>query len=463
MRSLLKTGVIAASLPLFAACSGGGGTTSLPAAPLSENVRVAATIAPSFGVPLPTGGPIRSATPTPFPIHTTSPQPTATPTARPSVAPTGTPSIAPTAQPTTFPTSAPTTAPTSVPTVAPTATPTSVPGAPREAFGLGCTHFRRNPMCARLPAAPSVSGSSALWASEQHQPGGRTNFVDFQITLTPSPNDAHDYSEPTYVLPAGSGIAHKLACGGFSWSAWSCGSSHLSGATVRVPAGAYPEGSSDHHLSIDDDANRREIDMWVAGMPNAVNGSVLTVGTAGQCSYDGDGTGCSQSTATQIATSLGAIDPTLVAAAESDPHGSLPYAISTTALCADHAFVYPAAASDGRNTDGYAACAGRTYPGGRPPEGSRYFLDLSDAQIDATPNAAYVKVVLRTLDREHYGGTITDTNWSGAPGLAFASMRGGWSAIAHAANVFGDHVTLPMTTNGIDLGSALKFCTNGTC
>jgi len=290
-------------------------------------------------------------------------------------------------------------------------------------------------------------------------------FAGLHVMLPPAFGDTFDGSEPTYVLPSGSGIAHVLNCGGFSWSIWACERAHLQGATVFVPAESYPEGSSDRHLAWNDDANRREIDLFAASRPDDRSGSPLDVGAAGQCAYDGDGTNCSMSTATNIATSLGTIDPTLVAAAESDPHGSLPYAISASALCADRSFVYPATASDGGNTDGFPACAGRTAPGMRPPEGVRFFLDLGDAQIDATTNAPYVKVILRTLDREHFGGVITDTNWYGATGLAFQFMRGGWTTIARSeAGVTGNgDATLPITTDGIDVRSALTFCSNGTC
>jgi hypothetical protein len=123
--------------------------------------------------------------------------------------------------------------------------------------------------------------------------------------------------------------------------------------------------------------------------------------------------------------------------------------------------VYPATFSDGGNTDATPACKGALGANGRPPEGTRFFLDMSDADVNATSNAPYVKVVLRTLDREHYGGTITDTNWSGAPGLAFGFLREGWSALARERPLFTRD--LPITTNGIDLATKLRFCTNGTC
>ena len=185
--------------------------------------------------------------------------------------------------------------------------------------------------------------------------------------------------------------------------------------------------------------------------------------TGGACAYDGDGTDCSGSTATGIATSLGAIDPRDVKRAEKNAHGTLPYAIATSALCASPTWVYPASFSDGANTDNTPACHDGTKPNGRPPEGTRYFLDMSDADVNATSNPPYAKVILRTLDREHFGGTITDTNWAGAPGLSFAFLRDGWAAYANLGLPATGSVPLPITSNGIDLASKLRFCANGTC
>jgi hypothetical protein len=278
------------------------------------------------------------------------------------------------------------------------------------------------------------------------------------------PGERHDNSFPLYHDPGSAGVPHVVRCGGVAYSAYVCNKFHMAGATVRVPAGAFPAGDSDHHLSIEDDAGKRELDFYGASMPSSQPGSPFDVLAAGQCAYDGDGSDCSGSTATNIASSLGTIDPAIVRAVERDPHGTLPYALATSLLCASAAWVYPASFSDGFNTDRTPACRDHLAPNARPPEGVRYFLDVSDAEIDATPNAAYDKVILRTLDREHFGGTVTDTNWAGAPGPALQSSRDGWRPVFDEAGISPDTTGgLPITTDGIDLPNVFKFCSNGTC
>ena len=319
-------------------------------------------------------------------------------------------------------------------------------------------------MCAPLPAHPVVSPFSATWVAEQAQPGTPPRFADLAIVAAPRPNDRDDQAIPLYRDAGAAGsVLHVVRCGGVDWSATTCARQHMTEASVRVPIGAFPEGGSDHHLAIEDEAAAREDDFWGAKTPNGVPNSPLDTLTAGACPFDGDGTHCSGATATDIAASLGAIDPVTVATLEADPHGALPYAIATTLLCASTAFVFPADFSDGANTDRTPACRGHLGANGRPPEGVRYFLDLSDATIDATHNPPYAKVILRTLDREHFGGTVTDTNWSGAPGPAFQFLRDGWAPIVRAAGLPPGTRGLPMTADGIDLVRDLRFCTNGTC
>jgi hypothetical protein len=338
----------------------------------------------------------------------------------------------------------------------------SIPSAPPPA--LHCRHFAASPMCRPLPAKPNVSPFSAAWVETQRQPGRPFIFSGLGIEADAHPGDPHDNSFPLYRDAGASSIAHVVRCGGVAYSAYVCGKFHMAGASVRLPAGAFPAGDTDHHLAVEDDAGNRELDFYGATIPNAQPGSPFDVLTAGQCPYDGDGSDCSGSTATNIASSLGVIDPVIVRAEERDPHGSLPYALATSLLCASSAWVYPASFSDGFDTDRTPACRDHLGPNGRPPEGVRYFLDVSDAAIDATANAAYDKVILRTLDREHFGGTITDTNWAGAPGPALVSLRDGWRPIFDEAEISPDSTGgLPITTDGIDLPSVFKFCTNGTC
>jgi len=334
-------------------------------------------------------------------------------------------------------------------------------GAPPAA--IHCRHFATNPMCRPLPKTPHVSPFSAVWIGEQAQPGDAPLFADLGVVPDVKPGDRFETAYPLYGDPKARAVVHVVRCHGVAYSESTCARTHVAGLRVRVPAGAFPEGQDDHHLSIEDDAAGREIDFWGAEIPSDVPDSPLDTKAGGQCPYAGDGTGCSGSTATDIATSLGAIDPRLILAVRDDPHGTLPYAIATSLLCTSPTWVFPATYSDGDNSNDAPACAGHLGKDGRPPEGVRYFLDLSDAEVNATSNASWVKVLLRTLDREHFGGTITDTNWSGARGPAFAALRGGWEPILAETPRSPFAHGLPVTSDGIDLLKKLKFCTNGTC
>jgi hypothetical protein len=323
-------------------------------------------------------------------------------------------------------------------------------------------------MCRHLPAKPSVIGQSGSWAALEFG-SGRDSFGGLQITNAANPYlDGYDDSEPLYRLtPGGPSIRQTVSCDKQSYSPEVCGLTGINGKVINVPADMIPEGNADHHFSYDDPSNNREVDFWDSDMPSG-NGGTLHVGGAGFCKWGGDGTGCSGSTATQIDTGLGGIDPVLLKSGEADSvHGTLPYALSAAAVCADVStnFVYPAKASDGDNTNSTSACAGHLGAGGRPPEGTRWFLRLHDADVDATNNLPYVKVILRTVDEDHFGGVVTDTNWGGAAeGLAIQFHRGNYAfAAAEAGIYYGPDVYLPVSTNGIDLARSIEFCSNGTC
>ncbi len=349
-----------------------------------------------------------------------------------------------------------------------TASPASSSTATSQSSGaVLCSHFAANPMCSRVPSTPALSPSSAAWAALLFQPG-HDAFGALGTGAASSPSaafsDPNDGSEPLdHLVPGAPTIAQTIDCDVVAWGTAVCAKTGLQGRVLNVPAGMVPAGNSDHHYSYDDATAGGEYDFWLAPMPGA-NGATMHVGGAGFCRWGGDGTACSDATATNIATSLGGLDAPTLATAESDPHGTLGYAVAVSALCADTSFVYPANASDGANTNGSAACAAALAPGARPPEGVRWYLDKSDAEIDATPNAPYVKVVLRTMDREHYGGTIVDTNWSGAPGFSLSAHRGDYRfAAIEAGSGTGNDAPFPITTLGIDLRADVRFCSNGTC
>ncbi len=456
MRQTLSVAVTTALALCIAGCSGGGSPL-----PSTGNLQSSQS-APVHVVQTATPGPIVTSVASPIgtvaPGTTPAPHPSAIATNLPSSQPTAVASSAPTTAP--LPTARPTAAATPVPTAAPTAPASASPGI----AALLCVHFAANPMCRPLPSNPSVSPQSAAWAALDFQ-AGRNAFGGLGLSNAPIPfNDPNDDTEPfEELVPGAATIAQTIVCDIESWGPGLCTSTHVQGRTIDVPADMMPEGNGDHHYSFDDPLAGGEYDFWLAQMPQAA-GATMNVGGAGFCAWGGDGTGCSGSTATNIVTSLGGLDATSIASAELVQDGTLPYAIASAALCADSTFVYPATSSDGFNTNTSPACAGHTGPGQRPPEGTRWFLDQTDAQIDALAVPAYDKVILRTMDRQHFGGLIVDTNWSGAPGLSPEYHRGNYAfAAAEAGIPYGLDVSLPISTAGLNLANDIVFCTNGTC
>ena len=374
---------------------------------------------------------------------TPAPAPSATATARASAAPTSAP----------HPTPTPVRSASPIPTAAPV-------------DASSCTHFVSNPICRQLPANPKVSPYSSAWAALDFQPG-RNYVPSFNAKVGTDPfHESQDSSDPPLgeLTRGGASLAVTIVCDEAAWGPYVCGAHGISNKTIDVPANMMPAGNSDHHYSFNDDAAQKEYDFWfVQNVPTAA-GQKVHIGAGGVCDWSGDGTNCSGSNATNIAGSLGSITEADFARGESGPHGSFGHAISFAALCADPSYVYPASASDGSNTNGSSACAGHTGAHGRPPEGTRVYLDMSDDQVNAMNLPAYAKAWWRTLDREHQGGLIADTNWSGAPGLSPAFGRDDFSQQAREAGVNPvPFAQVPLGVGTIDMARDIKFCSNGTC
>ncbi len=341
----------------------------------------------------------------------------------------------------------------------------------------GCEHYRTNPICRPLPREPVISPYSHAWAAAEFQTG-RDYFSSFGantgiMRLGPFTLSKDGSDPPVGHVTAGSAVvAQVVACDRAAWSSHTCEAQKMNGATVNFPVGAEPAGNSDHHYSWLDDVKRGNFDCWLCARPTSP-GAVIHVGGLGFCPWDknapgdelGDGTSCSNATATNIETTLGSIAEADFSASAEDPvHGTFGHAIAFSALCADTTFVFPATASDGSNTNGTAACASYLGAHGRPPEGTRLFLDMSDEAVDALPLPSYNKAWLRTLDREHYGGIITDTNWDGAPGLSAAYRRDDFAPEARAAGVTpSPFAAIPIDLASVNLARDIRFCASGDC
>jgi hypothetical protein len=328
-----------------------------------------------------------------------------------------------------------------------------------------CIHFVTNPECRRLPLHPKVSAFSSAWAAVDFQ-AGRAYVPPFSAKPGTNPfYETQDGSDPPLgELKVGAPYISQVINCNAAWGPSVCGTFGIQGKTLHLPVGMEPAGNSDHHYSYNDDAAQKEYDFWLVQGLATTSGATLEIGAGGACAWSGDGTNCSGSNATNIAGSLGSISEADFQRGELTLHATFGHAISFSALCADPSYVYPASASDGSNTNGSSACTGHTGTNGRPPEGTRVYLDMTDEQINALHLPAYVGAFWRTLDREHYGGFIADTNWSGAPGLSPAFQRDDFSQQAREAGVDpAAYAPVPIGLGTINMKTEIKFCSNGTC
>jgi hypothetical protein len=280
------------------------------------------------------------------------------------------------------------------------------------------SYYTSSAFYTKLPPVPALAVLSAVWLADQSP----SSFDSFTIDETQtSPNDGGD---PIY-SGLGAGLALKVSCSKQTYSAYTCAhqpnSPNLDGVVVTsCYPGVIPEIGSDHHVACINIVRGVEDDFWDAS-PFPTAAGTYAVGGAGECALGGPGIGCSGSTATDLPLSLGLIDPNalLLCMQSTDASCTLGHAISMALKCNDSAYVSPAAASDGQ------CGAGLGSAGNRVPEGTRFFLNMTDAQINALyPPSSYEAIVYRTIDVQHYGAFDRDSSWSGAAGFNF--QVAGW-------------------------------------
>lgn len=288
----------------------------------------------------------------------------------------------------------------------------------------------------------------------------------FQFAVEPA-GIAHDYTIPIYMQRSADSSLFpvRIHCTE-PWGHKPPHTCEFEGQIVRLDPREEPEtgaaANEDDHLGVVNPEDGREYDFYGTSWPPA-NGTV-TIKWGGSCSLSGDGYDGCHGTATSTPLSIGLIRVKDVMAALHDPHGTLPYAIAIAIHCA-FGHIPPMLRSDG-------------HVPGCPPEGARMYLDMTDDEVDATPSPLVSKVILRTIDRDHYGMIAEDTNggeydytmatesdWTytsfGLPGPLATQFRPELEAEGIIGHLRHDdyHVDLPYP--GIDFANKLKFVPTG--
>jgi hypothetical protein len=181
---------------------------------------------------------------------------------------------------------------------------------------------------------------------------------------------------------------------------------NVDGMRVQIPAQARPAGGGDGHLAVIDQQSGWEYDFWQVQQKPAAGG-ILVVTSGGRTRVDGDGRGAG-ATASGFGLAAGTIRPAELAA------GQIDHALFMAVKCTNGTSVWPADPNNhGRS------CSEIGLPDANAPAmGQHFFLDMSDAQIDALNEPPWEKTILRAMAR--YGMFVGDTGGD-AWGIQFES------------------------------------------
>jgi hypothetical protein len=197
-----------------------------------------------------------------------------------------------------------------------------------------------------------------------------------------------DFAHPIYFSQPGD-LPVKIHCTGNNGKC----NAGIEGMQVLYPEDpdALPAGGGDAHITFVDQTTGRAVDCWRARVP-PVNG-VLTCDGAGFNHIDGDGTNGGG-----VAMNNGNIAG--IVRAEELLQGRIEHALFMVVGCVGPEIVYPA------NHDMHH-CRSNEHPTNAPASGQHFYLDYSDAEIDALDASVPVKAFVRAL--AHYGAFVGDT------------------------------------------------------
>lgn len=235
-----------------------------------------------------------------------------------------------------------------------------------------------SPFNLRLPANPVLAPNSSAMVRTVTGWGG-PDTVSNASTET-----GGDWLHPIYYSKPSDPV-YTVHC----TKSW--GRCEVEGARVRIPAAARPAAGGDAHLTVIDQTGNWEYDFWqvkskTSGRIEISWGGMTRIGTP-----DADGLG-SNATAGNYGALAGLIRAQELAA------GRIDHALFMSVKCASGQKVFPSQGTGLKCSSG---------AGSAPTMGSRFFLDMSEAEIEALNAPRLKKTILHAM--AEYGMYVGDT------------------------------------------------------
>jgi hypothetical protein len=231
-----------------------------------------------------------------------------------------------------------------------------------------------------LPAAPKLATNSSAIVSRL------LGFGAIQDLTTGQAETANDYGRPVYYSTSSDPV-YTVHC----TEAW--GTCSVEGKSIHIPATATAASGSDAHMTVVDTATGTEYDFWGAGALPAAGGTLAT-SWGGSTQISGNGLG-SAATAANFGSYAGVIR------LEELKAGQINHALFMYASCDSGTYVYPATKS------GESCSTAGSSNTNAPPMGTRFQLNMTDAQISALAVPTWKKTILTAM--AHYGLIMGDT------------------------------------------------------
>ena len=249
-----------------------------------------------------------------------------------------------------------------------------------------------SPFNRRVPVNPQISPDSE--AAVKRYVGFWAGNADLNFAprlMVGVADTTWDYGHPVYYSQPGDPV-YTVHC------AESWGRCDIEGLQVAIPNAAKPAGGTDGHMAVIDQATGWEYDFWqVRSKPSG--GGTITISWGGRTRIDGDGLG-SNGTAAHFGALAGIVRPQELAS------GEINHALFLVVKCTNGKSVYPAGNGVGRSCSEMGLSNA-----GAPPMGAHFYLDMTDAEIDAAPVPDWKRAIMRAA--AHYGLFVGDTGGTG--------------------------------------------------